>query len=147
MYLRSDWDWFIPISSTWWILCCSQLSMDVAIQFVVEVVITLVLQRGATSSTSEAFSMKILVLDANKHSAKEELQKQISFIKQKDTQKPQIQDIFMDVTHTHNTRITLDCSGFHNSYAIEAPHIRQTSKLVAGCSLAPPSVSSCAGGW
>lgn len=67
--------------------------MDVAIQLVVEIVITLILQRSATSSTPEALSMKVLVLDANKDTAKQKeinTKTKISFIKQKVTQKPQI---------------------------------------------------------
>lgn len=43
--------------------------MDVAVQLVVEVVVALVLQRGAASGTLEAFHVQVLVLDAHEHTA------------------------------------------------------------------------------
>jgi len=41
--------------------------MDVTVQLVVEVVVTLVLQRGAAGGTLEALHVQVLVLDAHEH--------------------------------------------------------------------------------
>jgi len=41
--------------------------VDVAVELVVEVVVALVLQRGAAGGTLEALHVQVLVLDAHEH--------------------------------------------------------------------------------
>lgn len=41
--------------------------MDVTVQLVVEIVVTLVFQVGATSGALETFNVQVLVLDANEN--------------------------------------------------------------------------------
>lgn len=44
--------------------------MDVAVELVVEVVVALVLQRGATRGTLEALHVQVLILDAHENATK-----------------------------------------------------------------------------
>lgn len=44
-----------------------KLSMDVAVQFAIQVVVALVLQRRATGRALEAFHVQILVLNSHEH--------------------------------------------------------------------------------
>lgn len=67
LYLRFDWYGNIAISAGWWILHGGQFGMDVTVQLVVEIVVTLVFQAGATSGALEALNVQVLVLDANEH--------------------------------------------------------------------------------
>lgn len=51
------------------VLESSLLGMDVAVELVVEVVVALVLQRGAAGGALEALHVQVLVLDAHKDAA------------------------------------------------------------------------------
>ena len=41
--------------------------MDITIQFVVEIVVSLIFQRSATGSALKAFNMEVLILDADEN--------------------------------------------------------------------------------
>lgn len=71
-YLRLNGHWTVSLGTGRWVLDCGHFRMNVAIQFVVQIEITLVFQRCATSGTLETFDMEILVLYANKHTTEME---------------------------------------------------------------------------
>lgn len=68
-YLRLNGHRHVSLGASGWVLECSLLGMDVAVQLVVEVVVALVLQRGAAGSALEALHVQVLVLDAHEHTA------------------------------------------------------------------------------
>lgn len=59
----------VSLGASWRVLECSLLGMDVAVELVVEVVVALVLQRGAAGGALEALHVQVLVLDAHKDAA------------------------------------------------------------------------------
>lgn len=68
-YLRLNGHRHVSLGASGRVLQCSLLGMDVAVQLVVEVVVALVLQRGAAGGALEALHVQVLVLDAHEHTA------------------------------------------------------------------------------
>lgn len=67
MYLRFNRNRSKPLDTGWWMSQGSRLSMDIAIEFVIYIVISLIFQRVTTGGTLETLSVQILVLYADKH--------------------------------------------------------------------------------
>lgn len=59
----------VSLGASWGVLESSLLGMDVAVELVVEVVVALVLQRGAAGGALEALHVQVLVLNAHKDAA------------------------------------------------------------------------------
>lgn len=59
----------IALGTRWRIIDRGHLSVDVAVQFVVQIEVTLVLQRRSASGALEAVHMQVLVLYADKYTA------------------------------------------------------------------------------
>lgn len=59
----------VSLGASWGVTESSLLGVDVAVELVVEVVVALVLQRGAAGGALEALHVQVLVLDAHKHTA------------------------------------------------------------------------------
>lgn len=67
VYLRRDCD-RLQVGCGW-VGACYQLSVDVTVQLVVDVIVAHVLERGAASCTLKTFDVQVLVLDSHKHAS------------------------------------------------------------------------------
>lgn len=65
-HLRLDRNWDVALGARRRIPHRNQLGVDVAVQFIVDVEVALVLQRSAARGATEAFHMQVLLLDPHK---------------------------------------------------------------------------------
>lgn len=65
MNLRLNRNGNVTVSARWWVLHGDQLSVDIAIQLIVDIEVALVLQRRAASGAPETVNMQVLVLDTH----------------------------------------------------------------------------------
>lgn len=69
--IRLNWHGHIAFGTRWWMLLSRQFGMNLAVQLVIEVVVALILQRGAACCALEAFDVQVLILDAHENASNE----------------------------------------------------------------------------